>query len=47
MFSLTGATRFKYIPNYKDLRDGYDKLLGVLHSRRGARRRYDLRLHIS
>lgn len=32
MFCLTGATRFKYIPNYKDLRGGYDKLVGVLRS---------------
>ena len=28
MFSLTGATRFRYIPNYKDMRGGYDKLCG-------------------
>ena len=26
MFSLSGATKFKYIPNYKDMRGGYDKL---------------------
>jgi hypothetical protein len=32
MFSLTGATRFKYIPNYKDMRGGYDKLCGVLRT---------------
>lgn len=32
MFSLTGATKFKYIPNYKDLRGGYDKLCGVVRS---------------
>lgn len=32
MFSLTGATRFKYIPNYKDMRGGYDKLRGVLRT---------------
>ena len=32
MFSITGATRFKYIPNYKDMRGGYDKLHGVVCS---------------
>ena len=32
MFSLTGVTRHKYIPNYKDMRGGYDKLCGVVHS---------------
>lgn len=32
MFSLTGATRFKYIPHYKDMRGGYDKLCGVLRA---------------
>lgn len=32
MFSLTGATKFKYIPNYKDMRGGYDKLHGVVCS---------------
>ena len=30
MFSLTGATKYKYIPNYKDMRGGYDKLSGVV-----------------
>ncbi len=30
MFSLSGATKFKYIPNYKDMRGGYDKLCGVV-----------------
>ena len=30
MFSLSGATRFKSIPNYKDMRGGYDKLRGVV-----------------
>ena len=30
MFSLTGATKYKYIPNYKDMRGGYDKLCGVV-----------------
>ncbi len=30
MFSLSGATKFKYIPNYKDMRGGYDKLRGVV-----------------
>lgn len=29
MLRLTGATNYKYIPNYKDLRGGYDKLSGV------------------
>lgn len=24
MFGLTGATKYKYIPNYKDMRGGYD-----------------------
>lgn len=32
MFSLTGATMFLYIPNYKDMRGGYDKLCGVVRS---------------
>lgn len=32
MFSLTGATKYKYIPNYKDMRGGYDKLCGVIRS---------------
>lgn len=32
MFSLTGATRYKYIPKFKDMRGGYDKLRGVLIS---------------
>ncbi len=32
MFSLSGATRFKYIPNYKDMRGGYDKLCGVVRT---------------
>ncbi|MBO5615101.1 MAG: IS66 family insertion sequence element accessory protein TnpB [Prevotella sp.] len=35
MFSLTGATRFKYIPNYKDMRGGYDKLCGVVRTLTG------------
>ena len=35
MFSLTGATRFKYIPNYKDMRGGYDKLCGVVRALAG------------
>ena len=30
MFSLSGAMKFKYIPNYKDMRGGYDKLRGVV-----------------
>ena len=35
MFSLTGATKYKYIPNYKDMRGGYDKLCGVVHTLEG------------
>lgn len=30
MFTLSGAMKFKYIPNYKDMRGGYDKLHGVV-----------------
>ena len=30
MFSLSGATKFKYIPNYKDMRGGYDKLRYII-----------------
>ena len=29
MFSLNGAVKYKYIPNYQDMRGGYDKLCGV------------------
>ncbi len=25
MFSLNGAVKYKYIPNYQDMRGGYDK----------------------
>lgn len=32
MFSLTGATRYKYVPNYQDMRGGYDKLCSFLRS---------------
>ena len=32
MFSLTGATKFMFIPSYKDMRGGYDKLHGVVCS---------------
>ena len=32
MFGLTGATKYKYIPNYRDMRGGYDKLSGVVRS---------------
>ena len=32
MFSLTGAVRYKYIPGYKDMRGGYEKLCGVVRS---------------
>ena len=30
MFSLNGAVKYKYIPNYQDMRGGYDKLTGEL-----------------
>ena len=30
MFTLSGAMKFKYIPNYKDMHGGYDKLHGVV-----------------
>ena len=32
MFCLTGATRFKYIPGYRDMRGGYEKLSSVIRS---------------
>ena len=32
MFGLTGATKYKYIPHYSDMRGGYDKLSGVVRS---------------
>lgn len=32
MFSLNGAVTYKYIPNYKDMRGGYDKLSGIVRS---------------
>ena len=32
MFSLNGAVKYKYIPNYQDMRGGYDKLCGVVRS---------------
>lgn len=32
MFGLTGATKYKYIPNYRDMRGGYDKLSGVVRT---------------
>ena len=35
MFTLSGAMKFKYIPNYKDMRGGYDKLCGVVHALAG------------
>lgn len=35
MFSLTGATKYRYIPNYKDMRGGYDKLSGVVRTLTG------------
>lgn len=30
MFNLSGAVSYKYIPNYKDMRGGYDKLCEVV-----------------
>ena len=36
MFSLSGAMKFKYIPNYKDMRGGYDKLRGVVYTLDGS-----------
>ena len=36
MFSLSGAAKFKYIPNYKDMRGGYDKLRGVVYTLDGS-----------
>jgi len=35
MFTLSGAMKFKYIPNYKDMRGGYDKLSGVVRTLSG------------
>lgn len=35
MFSLICATRFMYIPNYKEMRGGYDKLCGVVRALSG------------
>ena len=32
MFSLNGAVRYRYIPGYKDMLGGYDKLCGVVRS---------------
>lgn len=32
MFNLSGAASYKYIPNYKDMRGGYDKLCGVVRT---------------
>lgn len=32
MFSLTGATRYMYIPRYTDMRGGYERLCGVVRS---------------
>lgn len=32
MFSLTGAVNYRYIPGYRDMRGGYDKLCGVVRS---------------
>jgi hypothetical protein len=36
MFTLSGAMKFKYIPNYKDMRGGYDKLRGVVYTLDGS-----------
>lgn len=30
MFSLNGAVKYKYIPNYQVMRGGYDKLCGIM-----------------
>ena len=35
MFSITGATKFMFIPNYKDMRGGYGKLHSVVCSLTG------------
>ena len=32
MFNLSGAVSYKYIPHYKDMRGGYDKLCGVVRA---------------
>lgn len=32
MFSLTGAVKYRYIPGYRDMRGGYEKLCGVVRS---------------
>ena len=32
MWSLKGAVKYKYIPNYQDMRGGYHKLCGVIRS---------------
>lgn len=32
MFSLNDAVTYKYIPNYQDMRGGYEKLSGVVRS---------------
>ena len=30
MFNINGAVKFRYIPNYRDMRGGYEKLSGVV-----------------
>lgn len=32
MFSLNGAVKYKYIPNYQDMRGGYDKMQEAQHN---------------
>ena len=36
MFNINGAVKFKYIPNYRDMRGGYEKLSGVVRELRGG-----------
>lgn len=36
MFNINGAMKFKYIPNYKDMRGGYEKLSGVVRELSGG-----------
>lgn len=36
MFSINGSVKFRYIPNYKDMRGGYNKLSGVVRELNGG-----------
>lgn len=36
MFNINGAVKFKYIPNYRDMRGGYEKLSGVVRELSGG-----------